>query len=254
MVIMRHMALMDDLSRLMNVDRQVRGLRSRLESAQRYFDAQTRQLQEVEARLEELGTRRRHIQAKIANLEMEGKSKDEQLEKFRGDLNSAATNKQYTAVLTELNTVKTQRGKIDDDLLAEMTALESLEQEVAGIETQRDERRKVRDVAETQLEERKADVGERLAELEAEREAAANALPPADLAVFEELANVYDGDAMATVEEIDARRREYMCSECNMQLPFEKVSALMNTGANIVRCAACGRILCMQEEIRGAMR
>ncbi len=248
------MTLMDDLSRLMNVDRQVRGLRTRLQTAQRYFETQTRLLDEVNQRLQELKTRKRHIQAAIANLEMEGAAQDEQLEKFRGDLNSSATNKQYTAVLTELNTVKTARSRTDDDIFAHMTALESLDSELAEVEAQREERTTVRDKAESQLGERTNDVGERLAELEAERRAAAQALPASDLAVFEELAETYDGEAMATVEEVDARRREYACSECNMLLPFEKVATLMGSGGGIVRCTACGRILCMHEEVRGAMR
>jgi predicted nucleic acid-binding Zn-ribbon protein len=247
------MNLMENLTKLFQVDKQVRGLRSRLESAQRYRDAQQRHLDEIDLRGEELQTRTRHVKAKIANLETEGASLDEQLEKFRGDLNSAATNKQYTAVLTELNTVKEARSKIDDSILAEMDQLEEIDAQLAEVAAQREERAKVLAVAAAQLQEREDEVGSRLEELEAERATAAAAVPDADLEIFEEMSDIHDGDAMAPVEEIDRRNREYACGECNMHMPFEQVSTLMAPTTTLVRCTACGRILYLHEETRGAL-
>ena len=100
------MTLMERLTSLYRVDQQLRGLQTRLDSAQRYFSGQQKQLDVVRERLEELRTRRRHHQARIGNFETEGATIDQQVEKFRNDLNSATTNKQYTAVLSELDTVK----------------------------------------------------------------------------------------------------------------------------------------------------
>lgn len=247
------MTLMDSLRKLHQVDSQVRGLRSRLDSATRNHDAQKKLLDEIAARLAELKTRKRHIQAKIANLETEGAAFDEQLEKFRGDLNSAATNKQYTAVLTEMNTVKESRSGIDDVILGDMAEVDAVEAEIVEVEEQHAAREKVLKVAVANLAERNKEVGARLAELEQERDAAASDVPGTALAVFEELARAYDGEAMAQVEEIDRRRREYACSECNMQMPFEQVSTLMTHTDNLVRCTACFRILLLPEETRCAL-
>lgn len=247
------MTLMDSLLHLNQVDAQVRGLRSRLDSAQRYLNAQDRQLQELADSLQELQTRRKQVRAAIANLETEMAGVDERIEKLRNELNSAETNKQYTAVLTELNTVKVQRGEIEDQILREMESVEALEEETRQVKEQLDERQKVRDHAEQQLKDRQSEIGERLSELESEREQAAAAVPADALQIFDELANIFDGEAMAEVLEINRRRREYACGACNIHLPFELVSLLMGGGNSVVRCASCSRILYLQDELRGAL-
>jgi hypothetical protein len=247
------MPLTDSLLVLYQVDSQVRGLRSRLESAERYLAVQNRMLQQINDQHEELQTRKRHHKALVGNLEMEMKASDERLEKLRDELNNSVTNKQYSAVLTELNTIKTQRAETEDQVLQNMEQIEELDGQVAENKTQITERTKVCDVANTQLEERRGEVGERLAELEQERAVAAAAIPATSLAVFDEIADAYEGEAMSCIEEIDRRRREYACGECNMHMPFEQVLLVMGGGDELVKCTACNRILYLQEETRGAI-
>jgi predicted nucleic acid-binding Zn-ribbon protein len=241
------MALVDSLLTLYRVDSQVRGLRSRLDSAQRYFRTQEDQLTALMQQQQEMHTRKRQVQAALATLELEIKSIDERLEKLRGDLNSAPNNKQYTAVLTELNTVKASRTALEDRVLSHMEQLETIEAQFATIDGQIAERTKVRDLANSQYEERKTDVGARLSELEHEHEKAAAVIPANVLQVFEEVADLHEGEAMAAVEEIDRKHREYACGACNMHLPFEPVSKLSSKTDMLVRCAACGRLLFLQE-------
>lgn len=247
------MGLVDSLLNLFRVDGQVRGLRSRLTSAERYLNAQAKQLNDLLQQQKELQTRQKHLQATIANFDVEIKSIDERLEKIRGELNSAVTNKQYSALLTELNTIKAGRSNVEDRMLAEMEQIEKIQEQLKTLEGQIAERTKVRDVAQGQLDERRADVGQRLTELEAERQTAAAVISAPALAVFDEMANQHEGEAMSAVEEIDRRRREYACGACNMHIPFEQVSLLTSRSDALVRCPSCGRILYMQEEMRGSL-
>ncbi len=89
--------------------------------------------------------------------------------------------------------------------------------------------------------------------METEREVAAAEVPGTALRVFEDLAEAYDDDPVAQVLEIDRRRREYACGECNIHMPFEKVASLMSETTELVQCPACSRILYLAEETRGAL-
>ncbi|MHC5025841.1 MAG: zinc ribbon domain-containing protein [Planctomycetota bacterium] len=244
---------MESLLRLHQVDSQVRGLRSRQESAERYLRVQQTQLDRLEQQANELAARKRHVQATTANLETEVAVIDERIEKLRNELNSAETNKQYTAVLTELNTVKVNRSELEERILNEMEMIETLGVEEGEIAGQTDERRKVRDVAKDQLDERRNEIGERLAELETERAQAATSVPGNSLAVFEHIADMYEGEALAEVDEIDRRRRDYACGACHMTVPFEHIASLVGGREDLVRCTACERILYLHDEMRGTL-
>jgi uncharacterized protein len=247
------MTLIENLLNLYRVDMQVRALRSRLEAAQRYLAAQVKQLDDLNRTLEELQRRKRHHQASSGNLETEVRGLDQRIEKLREELNAASTNKQYNAFLTELNTLKVEKRKVEDRALLEMEQIETLDAQLTDVRSRLGERQRVRDVAQSQLEQRQADIGERLAELEREREQAAANVPARELDVFESVADQFEGEVMSPVEEINRRHREYACGSCHMHLPFEKVSLLLSSGESIVRCTACGRILHMQEEVRGSL-
>lgn len=244
------MAVIESLLNLFRVDTQVRGLRSRLTAAERYLAGQDKQLSDLARQHQELQNRRKQHQAGIANHELELKGFDQRIEKLRNDLNSAATTKQHQAVLTEMNSMRAKRGEIEDKMLAEIEAIEKLTEQFSSIESQMAERTKVRDRAKADLEERRNDVGARLAELETERSQAAALVPEKVLGLFDKLADDFDGEAMASIEEIDRRNREYVCSVCNMHLPFELVAQLTSRADNVHRCPSCTRLLYVKEDLK----
>jgi predicted nucleic acid-binding Zn-ribbon protein len=247
------MSLTENLVNLFQIDAQVRGLRRRLDSAERYLSIQTRHVEDLELQRRELEARHLQFQARIGNLEGEVAALDERLEKLRNELNAATTNKQYSAVLTELNTAKNARSELEDQVLAEMELVEENTQQRETLKQEIAEREKVKALAAQRLQERHDEVGQRLAELEAEREVAASAVPGRERRIFDELADAYDGEALSMIEEIDRRHREYACGTCRMHIPFQAVSLLLSSDDMLVRCTACDRIMYLQEETKGAL-
>ena len=249
------MSLMEQLQKLHLVDAQVRGLERRLASARRYLAAQQIKLDAVEGEIHELETRRRQLQAKIGNFEGEMATIDERIASLREKQNQASTSKQYTALVTEVNTLKADRSAIETKALADMVQVDELNTSIEALQHIRSERVTLRDSAQRDLDQRQNDVGERLEQLQTERKVAAGAVPGSALRIFDELAEEYDGEAMASIEIVDRRHHEYACGSCNMHLPIESIARLMgNTEINeVLRCPACRRILFLQEETRGAM-
>jgi len=247
------MSAIEDLLALHQVDKQARGLRSRVENAQAYLNAQERQLDELNGTDEEFAQRSKLTQATISNLETEAGSIDDRTNKLRDDLKNSSTTKQYNAILEEINNLKEAKSQIDDRALAELEGLENINGQIESLSAKITERTTVRDSARIELKERTDEVADQLAVLEAERAEKASVVPDAALEIFDQAADDFEGDSMAPLEEIDRKRLEYGCSCCNVSLPFNLVNTIMADDNIVQQCKGCLRILYATEELRGAL-
>jgi len=246
------MALNDALVKLHLVDQQLRGLESRVTGARRHAKAQHNQLEKLKTDREQLAAQLKQAEASAANLEMEITATDERIEKLRQQMNSVKTNKEYSAMLVEVNTLKADRGKVEDRALELMGEVESLRTQLAELDASIAEQQRVAEMADAELNERHSEVADRLEELKAERAEAARELPGEALVIFDRLADTTDGEPMAPIIEQDRRRLEYVCGGCYMQVPVEKVNLLLAKN-EMVRCPSCTRILYLEPELKEAM-
>lgn len=245
------MALTAKLLRLYQVDKQVRGLQSRVKTAERFLNLRERELAEIDAKCESLKAQSRQLQATTHNDEAEMKGLDERIAKLREQLNSATTNKQYTAFLTEVNTVKADKAAVEERALEAMTRLDEVKEQLRSFQEKREGVVKLRDHAAAERDEKAAEIKSRLEELQKERAAAAAELPKDVLADFEHEVAQRDDDVMAPIEEMNRRAMEYCCGACQVLLPFELVSSTISGGA-IKKCSNCGAFLYIEEETREA--
>jgi len=248
------MTVTDQLLRLHKVDRRLRELRSRLASAERYLKLQDQQLADLARRREALSAQVRQLQATVHNDESEMAGLDEKIAKLRDQLNSAKTSREYSAFLTEINTFKADKDQIEERALEGMQRLDELKANLEALDAEHDERKGIRDVAESDLKQREADAKDQLEKLIAEREEAANEVPRDALAVFDSIAARIEPheDVMAPIEEHSRRSMEYACGGCQTMLPVELVSRLLGKG-DLTRCVSCGSILFMEESLRESM-
>tara|TARA_B100001750_G_scaffold240405_1_gene250080 strand:- start:315 stop:1070 length:756 start_codon:yes stop_codon:yes gene_type:complete len=247
------MALIENLLALYKVDRQVRSLRNRVESAEIYLTVQNRQLNEIETEQQEIEQQQKQRKANIALAETEIGSIDERIVQHRDQLNHAVNDKEYSALLAEINTLKERRKAFEDEELNEMTALEALEATALEISTRFQEREKVTQVAENELNTRKTEVSDQLNELESERNEAAATIPAGTLEQFDSIADDFDGEAMAAIEVVDLKRREYSCTCCSLRLPLDSITQMIGDQNALITCGSCDRILYLEPETREAM-
>lgn len=196
---------------------------------------------------------RKQRRANIANIETEIGSIDSRIEHLRDELNKAVNDKQYSALLAEMNTIKEHRKAFEDEELIEMTAAEELDLSATDITQRQEERKKVMKVATKELGVRKSEIAEQLAELETERATAATIIPDSVLDEFDSLSDDYDGEAMAAIEIIDLKRREYSCTSCSLRLPLDSITSMLGNKEGIVKCVSCDRILYLEAESREAI-
>lgn len=241
------MSLLRNLIALHRVDAQVRALRGRLQSAERYLGGQQRQVDDLSTQRADLAVQLRQLHAQIGNLQNERRALDERIAKVRNELNATTNSKQYTMLLGGLKSVENSKREGEDQEKTLDAKVAEVKSRLDAMEKQETERTHLRDRAKKELEERRNDVSDRLSELEAERARAAAAIPAAQLAVFDHVAHLHEGEAMASIVTISARHREYACGSCNCEIPFESYSRLRGHPDLIVQCMNCQRILHLEQ-------
>ena len=240
------------LLRVFLVEKQIRGLTSRLNVAERFLAEQARQLKELDDKKETLDRQARALQAKVADGEGEMKRLDARTEALRSQMNNAQTNREYKAFLTEVNTLKADRDKVETITLEHMQRLEEVRKDLDKIAATRAERQTLVGVATEDRRKREEEIKDRLAELQSERAKVTAEAPKDSLAVLERLLETKGEDAMAPLEEQDRKRLEFNCGVCMMSQPVELINGLLS-GGRLTRCVSCGTILYLEKELSEAM-
>ena len=236
--------LLDGLVKLQSVENRLRAVTTKVTRCRRtviFQENQLRQLQSgTEAKKEEIKLTR--IQSD--RLEMELKIKDEYIAKMRGALNLAKSNKEYAAILTELNTSKADNTKLETQILELMKNVEDDQAECQETQKQIDEQKEKLDELRKNIDGQVAKLQKDIDEIQAEWDTAAQNTPADILEIFKRVAETYDGEAIATVGKQDERNDIFSCGGCFMRLPAEIANKLM-TNDEILRCTSCTRILVM---------
>lgn len=246
------MTVTGKLVRVYQVDKQIRGLKSRLRAAERFLSEQTRLLGELEAKKGAIEGQLRQLTASASNEEGEAARVNERIDELRERMNSARTNKEYKALLTEVNTLKEERARHEDEAIERLEKIEALRTQLSEIEAQHGERVRMTEVAQSERDAREAEIQDRLAELERERGEVVADVPASAMQVYEELVEQREDEAMAPIEIADRKRHEFTCGSCMMTLPVESMSALLSHGS-LTKCVSCGCILYLEENTREAM-
>lgn len=241
------------LLRVYHVDKQIRGLQSRLGTAEKFLQTQVKELALIDARMAALGSTLTQQTVIAADQEGETKRLDERMAVIRGQMDKAQTNKEYQAFLTELNTYKAQRDKFETTAIEALAKAEEIRKQLADLEVVRADREKVREHAAKEREERFKEIEGRLNELKSERAACVAEVPTNVMSMFQRLLDLRGDSAMGTVEVIDRKRHEYNCSACMMAIPIDAVSGLISNG-RLTRCSSCECVLFLDETAQAALK
>ena len=131
------------LLKLFQVDKQLRGLRSRLDSAERFLAQQQAQLKDIEDKRASVELQLKQIRAAQANDEGEAARLESRIETLREQMNGMKTAKEYSAAVSELNNFKEQKTRAEESALESMSKTEQLQAQLAEFQKQAEERGKL---------------------------------------------------------------------------------------------------------------
>lgn len=155
--------------------------------------------------------------------------------KYKAQLMEVKTNKEYTAVLHEIEGVEREIRAREDQILAEMERAEALATEMKGEEgifkgVEEQHRTETRAIAE-----RTRGLEEERKRLAAGRDAVAATVPEDVLELFQRVARLRGSVAVAEA-------RDGMCQVCHVKLRLQMYVDIKRN-EEIVQCPACNRIL-----------
>jgi len=238
--------LLDGLVKLQSIENRLRTFKSKITRSRRgviFQENLLRQLQSgIEAKKEEIKLTR----VQSDRLEVDLKIRDEHIAKMRAALNLAKNNKEYAAILTDLNTSKADNTKLETQILELMKNTETDQVECKDIQNQIDEQTQKVDQLRKTAEDKVTDCEKDMESIQTEWDEAAKDIPADVLNIFKRVADTYDGEAIAPVGIQDERSDTYSCGGCFMRQPAEVANRLM-TNDEIIRCTNCTRILVMED-------
>ena len=133
--------VLNGLTKLQSIENRLRAVKVKLTRCRRSVIIQENQVRNLQNALEAKKEEVQLTKVQSDRLELELKTKDETIAKLRASLNAAKTNKEYAAVLTQLNTTKADNSKIENQILGLMKDIEADEAECQEIKKQIDEQK-----------------------------------------------------------------------------------------------------------------
>ena len=242
--------ILNGLIKLQSVENRLRAVKAKLARCRRNVIIQENQVRSLQNALEAKKEEVQLTKVQSDRLELELKTRDEAIVKLRGALNVAKTNKEYAAVLTQLNTTKADNSKIENQILGLMKDIEDDEAECQDLLNQIDQCKGALEQTRKETELLATKYEGQIEEIQDEWNQVAQTIPAEPLQVFKRVAETYDGQVVAVVvQQQEGKTEAYSCGGCFMGIIAESVN-LLATCDDIIRCPNCTRILVLSSAER----
>ena len=174
-------------------------------------------------------------QRTLRRAEEKAASLREQISKYKTQLMEVKTNKEYQAVLREIETVEQQIGDKEDQILELMMVTEDGFGKVQALEKEFQKKNTEIEKKKTEVESSADKVESEMVELDGKRESLISSMPASLLARYKRISTARGGHVLAQIE-------DGCCQACNVVLRPQLI-AEVKTAVRIATCEACNRIL-----------
>jgi len=234
--------VLNGLIKLQSVENRLRAVKAKLAKCRRNVIIQENHVRTLQNGFQAKKEEIQLTKVQSDRLELELRSRDESIAKLRASLNAAKTNKEYALLLTQLNTTKADNSKIESQILDLMKDIEAEEKECRELQAQIEEQKQKLEQIRKDNEQLAARYEAEIKEIQSEWDQAAKEVSAEPLQIFRRVAETYDGEALAMVDQHEGRTETYTCGGCFMGITAETFNLLL-TKDEIIRCPNCTRIL-----------
>lgn len=232
---------MNLLKELQEIDQEISSIETTRQAYQGELASFESDTGRVQAMLDELNEELAVLQQAEAQLQQDLLKERDNVAKVEGRLPEIQTQKEYVAVLKEIDVAKKANKELEEQLQAKQQEISSLE------EDQQEKQTELTAIAE-KAEARSAELAELMAESEKTlgkrketRESLANDVPVSLLRKYQALFKRRAGLALALA-------RNGACLGCNMQLPPQQYNTLLRV-SDLQTCPHCNRLLYVEQEV-----
>ena len=231
------------LSRLREAEQRLHGIPDWMRELHDEHERRKAEIQTTEASAEEAAKQRRTAESAVQDAQ-------EKLKKYQQQINKVSTQREYGALLQEIDTVKGQITSQEEQAFSSLERSEQAQKDLAAL------RESFREIEEryatemTRWEAEKPGIARQVEDLKARIADLKKALPRPLVSQFERILDRYTTGAVAAVRLIDRpgqKQREWHCSACNYRVRPQVVVEIRN-GSSLVQCESCKRILFFEEE------
>lgn len=203
------------------------------------MDNLRRELQESEKLFRDTETELELSTVLQKNLELEVAALQENLKKLQSQMMAIKTNKEYDALVAQIDAVKESVGEKETKLLETIEKIESLSTNIDDYKKKagdiEDQNKKQLDI----LQEKMDSVGEKIQKKENERQEIAVNVSKRTMSIYNRVRKVRGGMVVVPV-------RKRACGACYKALPPHLIQELKR-GQKIIGCDNCGRLLIWQD-------
>ncbi|MBU8933466.1 MAG: hypothetical protein KOO62_05620 [candidate division Zixibacteria bacterium] len=199
------------------------------------------EVKDVQMKLEETSATLEESKLAQKNLELEAKTKEAELQKYQQQMMTIKTNKEYDALVSQIDSVKATISTAEHELLETMERVERLTAELPEIKEKHEQIGENNARQLKILQEKIDSIGDTVASKEQERSVILKQIPRPIMSIYQRVSKGKGGTVVVSV-----RRRS--CSSCNKALTPKKVQEIRR-GDRINTCDSCGRMLYWDDDI-----
>ena len=234
--------LQEALAKLQKADAQLGGIPDWMRELDAEYQERKSAIDELEAEAETGRMERRTAEAGISDAQ-------EKLKRYQQQINAVTTQREYGALLQEIDTVKGQITSFEEQGLA---AMENVDVAKQALEEKRAAFQELEDRYQAELakwEEEKPDLAREAESLRARVKELREQVPRPQLAQFERILERTHGRATAPIKKMDRGRGPSMwhCGACNYNVRPQVLVEIKDRGS-LIQCDSCKRILYVEEE------